>query len=47
MYDVVDEVDFWMQDGGGSTDQNGAAPRTGSSAMGLGREEIKELVQDD
>ncbi|GJN67062.1 Set1 complex component ash2 [Purpureocillium lilacinum] len=47
VYDVVDEVDFWMQDGGGSTDQNGAAPRTGSSAMGLGREEIKELVQDD
>lgn len=36
VYDIVDEVDFWMQDGGGSL-----------ASMGAAREEIKELVQDD
>lgn len=47
VHDVIDEVDFWMQDGGGSTDQTGILPRGASSSSGPGREEIKELVQDD
>ncbi|POR39348.1 Set1 complex component ash2 [Tolypocladium paradoxum] len=47
VYDIVDEVDFWMQDGGGATDQNGVQGRAGAAVMGPGREEIKELVQDD
>ena len=47
VYDIVDEVDFWMQDGEGSTDQNGVQERAGAAVMEPGREEIKELVQDD
>ncbi|KAL5594608.1 hypothetical protein BROUX41_001527 [Berkeleyomyces rouxiae] len=46
VYDLVDEVDFWLQDGGG--------PRGGAGEMEMvteegsaDNEEIKELVQDD
>ncbi|XP_044722087.1 set1 complex component ash2 [Hirsutella rhossiliensis] len=46
VYDVIDEVDFWMKDGGAATDRQGAQGSSGSVAMGPGREEIKELVQD-
>lgn len=55
VYDIVDEVDFWLQDGG--VDGKGAtagALRTSAGALsqgGLGGgvlgSEIKELVQDD
>lgn len=47
VYDVVDEVDFWMQDGGGATDPAGVHERNDAVSMAPGREEIKELVQDD
>ncbi|KAK3688072.1 hypothetical protein B0T22DRAFT_425482 [Podospora appendiculata] len=49
VYDVVDEVGFWMQDGGKVIDRSGKDEKAGEVA-GLapgGREEIKELVQDD
>lgn len=45
--DIVDEVDFWMQDGGGATDQTGVQEKREAVAAAPGREEIKELVQDD
>jgi COMPASS component BRE2 len=47
VYDIVDEVDVWMQDGGGATDAAGVQEKSNEVAMGRGREEIKELVQDD
>jgi len=47
VYDIVDEVDFWMQDGGGSTGRAGVAEKSGEVAMAPGRAEIKELVQED
>jgi COMPASS component BRE2 len=47
VYDVIDEVDFWMQDGGGATDSAGVQEKSDAVAMAPGREEIKELVQDD
>jgi COMPASS component BRE2 len=57
VYDIVDEVDFWMQDGGvsgkGATNgvlrsPGGVTVQDGVQIMGvLGSEEIKELVQDD
>ncbi|KYK59571.1 COMPASS complex protein [Drechmeria coniospora] len=48
VYDIIDEVDFWMKDAGSSTDQDDARPRDETpSALAPGREEIKELVQDD
>ncbi|KJZ78004.1 hypothetical protein HIM_02641 [Hirsutella minnesotensis 3608] len=46
VYDIIDEVDFWMQDGGAATDQHGAQG-SAAAVMGSGREEIKELVQDN
>ncbi|KAF4774315.1 SPRY domain-containing protein [Colletotrichum scovillei] len=50
VYDIIDEVDFWVQDGCKVIDRFGQggekAGQTGSLAAG-GREEIKELVQDD
>ncbi|PHH73181.1 hypothetical protein CDD80_3997 [Ophiocordyceps camponoti-rufipedis] len=47
VYDIIDEVDFWMMDGGGvASDHNGQTGTAGVSVMGPGREEIKELVQD-
>jgi COMPASS component BRE2 len=56
VYDIVDEVDFWMQDGGvsgkgatnGMRSSAGVSVQDGMLAGGiLGSEEIKELVQDD
>ena len=56
LYDIVDEVDFWIQDGGvsGKGATNGMRASAGVSVQGgmiaggvLGSEEIKELVQDD
>ncbi|KAK5998294.1 Set1 complex component ash2 [Cladobotryum mycophilum] len=47
VYDIVDEVDFWMQDGGGATNEVGVEEKRQKVAMAPGREEIKELVQDD
>ena len=47
VYDVVDEVYFWMQDGGGAKDQVEGDDKMDVVAMAPGREEIKELVQDD
>lgn len=55
MYDIIDEVDFWMQDGGvsGKGVANGVQSSAGVSAGNglaggvLGSEEIKELVQED
>lgn len=48
VYDVIDEVDFWMQDGGGATDKKGVQEKSDAvAAASRGREEIKELVQDD
>lgn len=52
VYDVIDEVGFWMQDGGKVVDRVAEkAGDLGESAAGLAaaveREEIKELVQDD
>ena len=47
VYDIVDEVDFWMQDGGGATGMSGVEEKSGEVARAPGREEIKELVQDD
>lgn len=47
VYDIIDEVDFWMQDGGGATDRAGVVEKSDEVAMAPGREEIKELVQED
>jgi COMPASS component BRE2 len=47
VYDIIDEVDFWMEDGGGATNQTGADEKSKDVVMAPGREEIKELVQDD
>jgi COMPASS component BRE2 len=46
VYDVVDEVAFWMQDGGKVVDRSGKDDKVSGLVPG-GREEIKELVQDD
>ncbi|KAL2755257.1 hypothetical protein ACRALDRAFT_1035117, partial [Sodiomyces alcalophilus JCM 7366] len=48
VYDVIDEVDFWMQDGARVFDRpsrDGSKPDPASIASG--GEEIKEVVQDD
>ncbi|KOS21547.1 Set1 complex component ash2 [Escovopsis weberi] len=47
VYDIIDEVDFWMQDGGGATNGVGAEEKRHKVGMAPEREEIKELVQDD
>ncbi|KAG6004428.1 hypothetical protein E4U21_001096 [Claviceps maximensis] len=47
VYDMIDEVDFWMQDGGGATGKKGVQEKSEAVAATPGREEIKELVQDD
>lgn len=47
VYDIIDEVDCWMQDGGGATDRQGVTAKNEAVALAPGREEIKELVQDD
>ncbi|PKS09043.1 hypothetical protein jhhlp_003656 [Lomentospora prolificans] len=45
--DVVDEVDFWLQDGGPKNVPKGEEEKTGGAAVAPAQEEIKELVQDD
>lgn len=47
--DIVDEVDFWMQDGARVIDRTGGRDQKADVTVGIapGREEIKELVQDD
>lgn len=47
--DIVDEVDFWMQDGARVIDRTGGRDEKADVSVGIapGREEIKELVQDD
>ncbi|KAK8118601.1 uncharacterized protein PG998_003227 [Apiospora kogelbergensis] len=47
--DVVDEVNFWMQDGGRVIDRTGGRDEKADVTVGVapGQEEIKELVQDD
>ncbi|KAI0160911.1 hypothetical protein GGR52DRAFT_562139 [Hypoxylon sp. FL1284] len=47
--DVVDEVDFWMQDGARVIDRTGGRDAKADTTAGIApaREEIKELVQDD
>ncbi|KAH7160296.1 COMPASS complex protein [Dactylonectria estremocensis] len=47
VYDIIDEVDFWMRDGGGAADVQVSNNRAVALALAPGREEIKELVQDD
>jgi len=44
VYDIIDEVDFWMQDGGKDIDRGRDEK---AETAGAGREEIKELFQDD
>lgn len=47
VYDIIDEVDFWMQDGG--RDSTTGEPNAKKEAVDLvpGGEEIEELVEDD
>ncbi|CAJ2512794.1 Uu.00g009130.m01.CDS01 [Anthostomella pinea] len=47
--DIVDEVDFWMQDGARVIDRTGGRDGKAETLVGIapGREEIKEIVQDD
>ncbi|KAI2611973.1 hypothetical protein GGR54DRAFT_616665 [Hypoxylon sp. NC1633] len=47
--DIVDEVDFWMQDGARVIDRTGGRDAKAETTAGIApaREEIKELVQDD
>ncbi|KAK4142398.1 uncharacterized protein C8A04DRAFT_38344 [Dichotomopilus funicola] len=45
LYDIVDEVGFWMQDGQKVIDQSARDGKVEAAAPG--RDEIKELVQDD
>ncbi|KAI0110124.1 hypothetical protein F4814DRAFT_425878 [Daldinia grandis] len=47
--DIVDEVDFWMRDGARVIDRTGGRDAKAETTAGIapGREEIKELVQDD
>jgi len=55
VYDIIDEVDFWMQDGGasGKGATNGALQASNGAAVednpggALSSEGIRELVQDD
>ena len=47
--DIVDEVDFWMQDGARVIDRTGGRDAKAETTGGIApaREEIKEIVQDD
>ncbi|KAG9231689.1 hypothetical protein BJ875DRAFT_382405 [Amylocarpus encephaloides] len=49
VHDIVDEVDFWIQDGcvSGKGARNGVLPITTGLGGGVLGSEIKELVQDD
>ncbi|KAL2889682.1 Set1 complex component ash2 [Ceratocystis lukuohia] len=46
VYDLVDEVDFWLQDGGGPRGASSSKIEVGAEE-GAVDNEIKELVQDD
>jgi COMPASS component BRE2 len=46
VYDIVDEVGFWMHDGQKVIDRSARDEKAEAVAPG-GRDEIKELVQDD
>jgi len=49
VYDIIDEVSFWMEDGRKVVDRSGKDDKV-DEVPGIlpgGREEIKELVQDD
>lgn len=51
--DIIDEVDFWMQDGARVIDRTGGRDAKAAETLGgfgiapVSREEIKEIVQDD
>ncbi|KAJ9136498.1 Set1 complex component ash2 [Pleurostoma richardsiae] len=47
VYDIIDEVDFWMKDGARIIDRTRRDEKIEAVGMTAGREEIKELVQDD
>jgi len=47
VYDIIDEVDFWAQDGFPETATSGLGSAGVSSGSGLGSGDIKELVQED
>ncbi|KAK0643646.1 concanavalin A-like lectin/glucanase domain-containing protein [Cercophora newfieldiana] len=47
VYDVIDEVSFWVEDGRKVVDRSGKDDKVGETPVPGGREEIKELVQDD
>ncbi|KAH7375795.1 SPRY domain-containing protein [Plectosphaerella cucumerina] len=50
VYDIIDEVDYWIQDGEKIIDQSGVddlKTATGQESMAPGREEIKEVEQED
>ncbi|KAH0420637.1 ash2-trithorax family protein [Colletotrichum camelliae] len=48
VYDIIDEVDFWVQDGCKIIDRFGQGEKAGQTGIApTGRDEIKELVQDD
>ncbi|KAJ2968303.1 hypothetical protein NQ176_g9249 [Zarea fungicola] len=47
VYDIIDEVDFWMQDGGGDANSAESNAKTEAVSLTPGRAEIKELVEDD
>ncbi len=50
VYDLIDEVGFWMLDGGKApdrTDKDDKAGETTGIGIAPGGREIKELVQDD
>ncbi|ROT39424.1 hypothetical protein SODALDRAFT_294892 [Sodiomyces alkalinus F11] len=48
VFDIIDEVDFWMQDGAKVIDRSGRdGSKPDSTGMAPGGEEIKEVVQDD
>lgn len=44
VYDIIDEVDFWMQDAG---DETGSSQKNTPQSLAPAREEIKELMEDD
>lgn len=47
VYDIIDEVGFWMSDASKVKDRTGKGEKGAAGLLPGGREEIKELVQDD
>ncbi len=50
VYDIIDEVDYWMQDGEKIIDQSGVddlKTAAGQGGLATGGEGIKEVLQDD